>query len=121
VLAFVDWLAVPAYSKNQDLAVEWLKYTFSKENNNKWNETMGLIPARTDAQYGFVEDNPVLKKEAAIASADSYGYAGIIEPTKLQDILQTQLGLYLTDQQDLETTQSNIQSQYADVVASAGK
>jgi len=120
-LAFVDWLAVPAYSPNQDLAVDWLKFAFSKENNNKWNETMGLIPARVDSQYGFVTDNPILAREAEIASEDSYGYAGIVEPTKLQDILQTQLGLYLTDQQDLETTQANIQDQYAEVVANAGQ
>ena len=53
VLAFNDWLAVADYSANKELAAEWLKVAFSKENNNKWNETMGLIPARNDLQYGY--------------------------------------------------------------------
>ena len=54
VLAFNDWLAVADYSKNKELAAEWLKVAFSKEANNKWNETMGLIPSRNDSQYGYV-------------------------------------------------------------------
>jgi multiple sugar transport system substrate-binding protein len=56
VLAFNDWLAVAAFSKNKELAAEWLKVAFSKEANHKWNETMGLIPSRNDAQYGYVTD-----------------------------------------------------------------
>ena len=57
VLAFNDWLAVADYSQNKELAAEWLKLAFSKEANNKWNETMGLIPARNDCQYGYVTES----------------------------------------------------------------
>jgi multiple sugar transport system substrate-binding protein len=39
VLAFNDWLAVADYSPNKELAAEWLKMAFTKEANNKWNET----------------------------------------------------------------------------------
>ncbi|MFT3895819.1 MAG: extracellular solute-binding protein [Anaerolineales bacterium] len=56
VLAFNDWLAVADYSPNKELAAEWLKAAFTKEANNKWNSTMGLIPARNDSQYGYVTE-----------------------------------------------------------------
>ena len=81
---------------------------------------MNLIPARTDAQVGYVQDNPVMKREAELASQYSYGFAGILEPTKLQEILQKELGAFLTDQQDLETTLANIQEQYTQVLKDAG-
>jgi multiple sugar transport system substrate-binding protein len=120
VLSFVDWWAVPAYSPNVEMAAEFLKFAFSKENNHAYNETMNLIPARADAHYGYVTENPVLQREAELASQYSYGFAGILEPTKLQDILQTQLGLYLTDQQDLDATIAAIQEQYTAVLQESG-
>jgi multiple sugar transport system substrate-binding protein len=120
VLSFVDWWAVPAYSPNVDMAAEFLKFVFNQENNHRYNETMNLIPARADAHTGYVVDNPVLQREAELASDYSYGFAGILEPTQLQSILQTQLGLYLTDQQDKATTLSNIQDQYTQVLQDGG-
>jgi multiple sugar transport system substrate-binding protein len=120
VVSFVDWWVVPAYSKNVDMAAEFLKFVFSKENNNKYNQTMNLIPARSDAMTGYVQENPVLKREAELAAEYSFGYAGILEPTKLQEILQRELGAYLTDQQDLETTQKNIQDAYTQVLTDGG-
>ncbi|MBN1312713.1 MAG: extracellular solute-binding protein [Anaerolineae bacterium] len=120
VLSFVDWWAVPAYSPNVDMAAEFMKFVFSKDNNHKYNETMNLIPARSDAHTGYVVENPVLQREAELAAEYSYGFAGILEPTKLQDILQRELGAYLTDQQDKETTLKNIQEQYTQVLVDAG-
>lgn len=120
VLSFVDWWAVPAYSPNVEMTAEFMKFVFSQENNHRYNETMNLIPARADAHTGYVVDNPVLQREAELASEYSYGFAGILEPTQLQSILQTELGLYLTDQQDKETTLSNIQEQYTRVLQDAG-
>lgn len=120
VVSFVDWWAVPAYGKNIDMAAEFLKFVFSKDNNYKYNETMNLIPARSDAMTGFVEASPVLKREAELAAQYSYGYAGILEPTKLQEILQKELGACLTDQQDQATTLQNIQDQYTQVLKDGG-
>lgn len=119
-LAFVDWWSVPAYSPNIEMAAEFLKFVFSKDNNYTYNEGMGLIPARVDAQTGFVTENPVVQREAELASQYSFGYAGILEPTKLQEILQQELGAFLTDQQDLETTLTNIQEKYTQVLTEAG-
>lgn len=120
VLSFVDWWAVPAYSPNVEMAAEFMKFVFSQENNHTYNETMNLIPARADAHTGYVVENPVLQREAELAAEYSYGFAGILEPTQLQNILQTELGLYLTDQQDKETTLANIQEQYTQVLQDAG-
>jgi ABC-type glycerol-3-phosphate transport system substrate-binding protein len=120
VLSFVDWWAVPAYSPNVEEAAEFLKFVFNQENNHRYNETMNLIPARSDAHTGYVVENPVLQREAELASQFSYGFAGILEPTQLQNILQTELGLYLTDQQDKATTLANIQEQYTQVLQDAG-
>jgi ABC-type glycerol-3-phosphate transport system substrate-binding protein len=116
-LSFVDWWAVPAYSKNVEMAANFLKFVFNKANNEKYNQTMGLIPSRVDAQANLAG---VVKQEAAIASKYGYGYAGILEPTKLQEILQKELGACLTDQQDQATTLKNIQTQYTQVLKDAG-
>jgi ABC-type glycerol-3-phosphate transport system substrate-binding protein len=116
-LSFVDWWAVPAYSKNVEMAAEFLKFVFNKDNNEMYNQTMGLIPSRVDAQANL---SGVVAKEAEIASQYGYGYAGILEPTKLQEILQKELGACLTDQQDQATTLTNIQDQYTQALKEAG-
>jgi ABC-type glycerol-3-phosphate transport system substrate-binding protein len=117
VLSFVDWWAVPAYSQNVEMAAEFLKFVFNKDNNAMYNETMGLIPARVDSQEGLAG---LVQTEAQIASQYGYGYAGILEPTKLQEILQKELGACLTDQQDQATTLQNIQEQYTQALTDAG-
>lgn len=119
-LAFVDWWAVPAYSPNVEMAAEFLKFVFSKDNLYTYNEHFGLIPARVDAQTGFVLENPVVARQAELAAQYSFGYAGILEPSKLRDILQKELGAYLTDQQDKETTLANIQEEYTQVLMDGG-
>ncbi len=119
-VSFVDWWAVPAYSQNVEMAANFLKFVFSKDNDYKYAEAFPLIPARADAHTGFVTDNAVMKKEAELAASYSYGYAGIIEPTKLQEILQEELGSLLTDQQDVETTLTNIQTRYTQALKDGG-
>ncbi len=112
VLAFNDWLAVPDYSKNKELAAEWLKAAFTKEANNKWNETMGLIPARNDSQYGYVTDSPQLKQEAELAAKYGVGFAGIVESAKLSTIMQDALGKLVTEELTPEEVNAKIQADY---------
>jgi ABC-type glycerol-3-phosphate transport system substrate-binding protein len=112
VLAFNDWLAVADYSKNKELAAEWLKAAFTKEANNKWNETMSLIPARNDSQYGYVADSPQLKKEAELASQYGVGFAGIMESAKLSVIMQEALGKLVTEELTPQEVNQAIQEQY---------
>lgn len=113
VLAFNDWLAVADYSPNKELAAEWLKMAFSKEANHKWNETMSLIPARNDAQYGYVTDSPQLKIEAELASKYGVGFAGILESAKLATIMQDALGKLITEELTPAEVVAKIQADYS--------
>ncbi|MBN2258327.1 MAG: extracellular solute-binding protein [Anaerolineaceae bacterium] len=112
VLAFNDWLAVADYSKNKELAAEWLKVAFSKEANHKWNETMGLIPSRNDAQYGYVTESEQLKREAELAAEYGVGFAGILEAAKLSTIMQTALGQLITEELTPAEVVAKIQAEY---------
>jgi len=112
VLAFNDWLAVADYSKNKEMAAEWLKVAFSKESNHKWNETMGLIPSRTDAMYGYVTDSPQLQREAELASQYGVGFAGILEAAKLSTIMQDALGKLITEELTPAEVVEKIQADY---------
>jgi ABC-type glycerol-3-phosphate transport system substrate-binding protein len=116
VLAFNDWLAVADYSPNKELAAEWLKLAFSKEANNKWNETMGLIPARNDSQYGYVVESPQLKREAELAAEYGVGFAGIYESAKLSTIMQDALGKLITEELTPEDVVAKIQADYSDAL-----
>jgi ABC-type glycerol-3-phosphate transport system substrate-binding protein len=116
VLAFNDWLAVADYSKHKDLAAEWLKAAFTKEANNKWNETMGLIPARNDSQYGFVTEKPQLQREAELASKYGVGFAGIEESAKLSTIMQDALGKLIAEELTPEEVVTKIQADYTDAL-----
>lgn len=118
VLAFNDWLAVPEYSPNKELAAEWLKLAFSKEGNNKWNETMGLIPARNDSQFGYVVESEQLKREAELASQYGVGFAGIEESSKLSVIMQDALGKLITEELTPAEVNAKIQTEY---LAALGK
>jgi ABC-type glycerol-3-phosphate transport system substrate-binding protein len=112
VLAFNDWLAVADYSPNKELAAEWLKMAFSKEGNHKWNETMGLIPARNDAQYGYVTESPQLQREAELAAQYGVGFAGIKEAAKLSTIMQDALGKLVTEELTPAEVNTKIQDEY---------
>ena len=112
VLAFNDWLAVADYSQNKELAAEWLKLAFSKEANNKWNETMGLIPARNDSQYGYVTESAQLQREAELASKYGVGFAGITEAAKLSTIMQDALGKLITEELTPDEVVTKIQEEY---------
>jgi ABC-type glycerol-3-phosphate transport system substrate-binding protein len=116
VLAFNDWLAVPEYSPNKELAAEWLKMAFSKEANNKWNETMSLIPARNDAQYGYVVESPQLKREAELAAQYGIGFAGIYESSQLSTIMQDALGRLVSEELTPDEVVAQIQEEYTAVL-----
>ncbi|MRS03611.1 extracellular solute-binding protein [bacterium] len=117
VLAFNDWLAVPEYSQNKELAAEWLKMAFSKDANNKWNETIGMIPARKDSQFGYIAESVQLKREAELANQFGVGFAFIKEPARLAEIMQVYLEKLVFG--ELSPTQANdaIQTEYLTVLS----
>jgi ABC-type glycerol-3-phosphate transport system substrate-binding protein len=117
VLAFNDWLAVADYSESKELAAEWLKAAFSKEANHMWNSTMSLIPARNDAQYGYVTDSPQLAREAELAAEYGVGFAGIKEAAKLSTIMQEALGKLVTEELSVQEVVEKIQEEYLAALA----
>ncbi len=88
----------------------------SKEGDNKWCETMGLIPARNDSQYGFVVESPQLKREAELAAQYGVGFAGIKESAKLSTIMQDALGKLITEELTPEEVVAKIQEEYSDAL-----
>lgn len=52
VQVFVDWLSVPAYVENPELAVDFLKFITSQENAVTLSEVAGYTPVREDACSG---------------------------------------------------------------------
>jgi len=116
VLAYNNWLAVPEYSQNKELAAEWLKMAFSKEANNKWNETMGFIPARVDSQYGFMTQTVHLRREGELANQYGVGFSGILEPAKLSTIIQNVLVKLIREEVSPEEAVIQIQTEYSEVI-----
>ena len=73
---------------------------------------MGLIPARNDAQFGYVTDSPQLQREAELASQYGVGFAGIKESAKLSTIMQDTLGKLITEELTPEEAVAKIQEDY---------
>ncbi len=118
-LVFNDWLAVPAYSQHVAEAAEFLKFLGSAENLNTYNAGFGSFPPRDDAWFGFVED-PVMQAMGEVMRTSGVGFADVRASAPFREMLRTQIDLYYTDQQDLDTTLANIQDQYTTILEDAG-
>ncbi|HEX6288941.1 MAG TPA: sugar ABC transporter substrate-binding protein [Herpetosiphonaceae bacterium] len=117
VQVFTDWLGVPQYTKQPDLAVEFLKLLGSKENQAKYNEIFGSFSPRKDATI----ENPIMKQQADLMAQYGRAFADVRVAPKLSEILQAELPLYFQDNQDLETTLKNIQEKYTQALKDAGR
>lgn len=121
VQVFNDWLAVPAYSKNVELAAEFLKLLGSAENLNRYNSDFGSFPPRADAWTGYVAEDAVMQKMGALMSEYGVGFADVRETAKFREILQKEMPAFFTDLQDIDMTLANIQEQYTQVLQDAGR
>lgn len=120
VQVFNDWLAVPAYSKNVELAAEFLKFLGSAENLNRYNKDFGSFPPRQDAWTGYVEEARPMQIMGELMSEYGKGFADVRESPKFREILQREMSAYFTDLQDLDTTLENIQRDYTQVLQEGG-
>ncbi len=116
---FNDWLAVPAYSKNQTLAADFLKFLGTADNMFTYNEGFGSFPPRKDAWHGYVTDSALMKNLGQLMADYGVGFADIRETAKFREILIKELGAFFTDVQDIETTLQNIQKDYTQVLQDA--
>ena len=119
VQVFNDWLAIPAYSKNVAAAADFLKFLGNAENQNRYNKDFGSFPPRKDAWTGYVAEDEIMQKMGKLMEDYGVGFADIRESAKLRELLQKEMPAYFTDQQDLDTTISNIQTGYTQALKDA--
>lgn len=117
VQVFTDWLGIPQYTKQPELAVDFLKLLGSKDNQAKYNDLFGSFSPRKDATI----ENPIMQKQADLMAEYGRAFADVRVAPKLQEILQAELPLYFQDNQDLDTTLANIQTQYTQALKDAGR
>lgn len=121
VQVFNDWLAVPAYSKNIPVAAEFLKFLGSAENLHRYNADFGSFPPRQDAWTGYVTESTLMSRLSELMNEYGVGFADIRETAKFSEILKQEMPAFFSDTQDLETTLTNIQEQYTQVLQDAGR
>lgn len=117
VQVFTDWLGIPQYTQQPDLAVDFLKLLGSQENQARYNEIFGSFSPRKDA----VIENPVMQQQAELMAEHGRAFADIRAAARFSEILQAELPLYFQDAQDIEMTLDNIQVQYTQALQDAGK
>lgn len=111
VQVFIDWLSVPSYVENPELAVDFLKFITSQENAIALSTVAGFTPVRTDA-WDTLNADPVWSQ--LLASAEEYGraFSDIRASAELRPLIVEQATLFLTDQQSLADTQQNLKEEY---------
>ncbi|HEU4322558.1 MAG TPA: sugar ABC transporter substrate-binding protein [Roseiflexaceae bacterium] len=117
VTIFTDWLAVPQYTKNPELAVEFLKLLGNKENQTIYNDLFGSFSPRKDAAVA----NPVMQKQVELMDQYGVAWSDIRVAPKLQEIVQAELPLFLQGNQDIDTTVQSLQGKYTDALREAGR
>ena len=116
---FNDWLAVPAYSKNQETAAAFLKFLGSADNQFAYNKGFGSFPPRQDAWKDYVTDSTLMKTLGQLMADHGMGFGDIRQTAKVREILVKELGAFFTDVQDIDTTLQNIQKEYTQVLQDA--
>lgn len=112
IQVFTDWLSVPAYSKNQDLAAAFLKFIGTKDYALQLSKVAGWTPVRTDAWGDLKSGSKVWTKLLDIAQKYGRGFNNVNDSAALSKLIITQGTLFVTDQQSLADTQANLKSQY---------
>jgi len=119
VQVFTDWLSVPAYVKDKELAADFLKFIGSRENAITLSTVAGFTPVRTDA-WAELRANPVWN--AMLDAAVEYGraFSDIRASAELRPLLVEQVSMYLSDQQSLSDTQQFLKEEYDAILEDNG-
>lgn len=120
VQVFIDWLSVPAYSDNPELAAEFLKFIGSQENAIALSEVVGYTPVRTDAWDSIRANSPVWDTMLGLAVDYGRSFSDIRASAELRPLIVEQVTLFLTDQQSLEDTQTFLKEEYDAILADLG-
>lgn len=120
VQVFIDWLSVPAYVENPELAVEFLKFIGSQENAVALSTVAGFTPTRTDAWEDIRATSPVWDTMLTLAVDYGRSFSDIRASAELRPLIVEQVTLFLTDQQSLEDTQANLKEEYDGILEDNG-
>jgi multiple sugar transport system substrate-binding protein len=120
IQVFIDWLSVPAYVQNPELAVEFLKFIGSQENAIALNSVAGFTPVRQDAWEELRETNPVWSDLLDMAVDYGRAFSDIRASAELRPLITNQVTLFLTDQQSLESTQQALKDEYDAILEDNG-
>lgn len=120
IQVFIDWLSVPAYVENPELAVEFLKFIGSKDNAIALKQVAGFTPTRQDAWEEIKATDPVWAKLLDLTVEYGRAFADIRASAELRPLIFEQMTLFLTDQQSLEDTQMALKEEYDIILEEAG-
>jgi multiple sugar transport system substrate-binding protein len=122
VQVFIDWLAVPEYTENKELAVEFLKFITTQENAIALSDSavVGYTPVRTDAWEAIRANSPVWDMLLGLAEEYGRAYSDIRATAELRPLIREQALLFLTDQQSLEDTQAALKEEYDAILEENG-
>ncbi len=119
IQVFTDWLSVPAYAEDPELASEFLKFITSQENAVALSEVAGYTPVRQDAWESLRED-PVWDAMLDIAVDHGRAFSDIRASAELRPLIVEQVTLFLSDQQSLEDTQMFMKEEYDAILEDNG-
>ncbi|MGQ9850938.1 MAG: ABC transporter substrate-binding protein [Aggregatilineaceae bacterium] len=120
IQVFIDWLSVPAYVDNPELAVEFLKFIGSKDNAIALKQVAGFTPTRQDAWDEIKATDPVWARLLDITVEYGRAFSDIRASAELRPLIFEQMTLFLTDQQSLEDTQMALKEEYDIILEEAG-
>lgn len=119
IQVFTDWLSVPAYVKDKELATEFLKFIGSRENAVALSQVAGFTPVRHDA-WDEIRSDPVWDKMLDMAVDYGRAFSDIRASAELRPLLVEQVSMYLSDQQSLEDTQQFLKEEYDSILEDSG-
>jgi multiple sugar transport system substrate-binding protein len=120
IQVFIDWLSVPSYVEDPELAVEFLKFIGSQENAIALNTVAGFTPVRQDAWEDIKANDPVWSQLLDLAVEYGRAFSDIRASAELRPLIVEQAMLFLTDQQSLEDTQQNLKDEYDAILEENG-
>jgi multiple sugar transport system substrate-binding protein len=111
VQVFTDWLSVPQYVTDIELAADFLKFIGSQENAIALSQVAGYTPTRLDA-WEELRADPVWDKMLDAAVDYGRAFSDIRASAELRPLIVEQVSMFLSDQQSLEDTQQFLKEEY---------
>jgi multiple sugar transport system substrate-binding protein len=120
IQVFIDWLSVPSYSPNQELAAEFLKFIGSNDNAIALSTVAGFTPVRQDAWEDLRANSPAWGQMLDATVEYGRSFSDIRASAELRPLIDEQMTLFLTDQQSLTDTQQNLKDEYDAILEENG-